>query len=277
MLEFVMMHGLGNDFIIVDAIKNKVDEFSKLSYRLCRRHYGAGGDGVIFVLESEKADFRMRIFNRDGSEAEMCGNGIRCFAKYVYDNKLTDKKSFDVETLAGIIKPEIVELKDNKAYLVKVNMGKPILERKDIPMEGEPGNVIDEPLKLADKEVRITAVSMGNPHAVIFVDTFSFDIEVLGKEIEEHPSFPKKTNVEFIQVVNENEINMQVWERGAGVTLACGTGASAALVASVLNKKTERKAVVHLLGGDLEIEWAEDGNVYMTGPAKEVYKGEFNI
>ena len=283
-MKFTKMHGLGNDFIIIDCLKDELKAPEKVANKICRRHHGIGADGLIMMLPSKKADFKMRIFNPDGSEAEMCGNGIRCFAKYVYDYKLTEKKKFDVETLAGIIKPEIAKFVGGKAHMIRVDMGEPILERSKIPMRGPPGKVINEvlelddrTLKLGNKELNITAVSMGNPHAVIFVDTYDFPTEQVGKDIEEHKAFPKRTNVEFVQVVNRNELNMEVWERGAGVTLACGTGASAALVAAVLNKKTDRKAVVHLLGGDLDIEWASDNHVYLTGPAEEVYSGEIEI
>jgi len=221
----------------------------------------------------------MGIFNYDGSEAQMCGNGIRCFAKYAYENKLVSKNKFTVETLAGIIIPELT-ISNNKILGVKVNMGIPKLRRRDIPMAGEDTpTVVDEILKINPEQIfKITCVSMGNPHCIIFVnDVKSIPVDEIGPKIENHPLFPEKTNVEFIQVLNRKEINFRVWERGVGETLACGTGACAALVANVLNKKTDRKATIHLPGGDLDIQWADDGHVYMTGPAELVFKGEIEI
>ncbi len=272
-MKFAKIHGLGNDYIFINCFEEKLEgiNVNELATKMSDRHFGIGGDGIILILPSAKADFKMRIFNSDGSEAEMCGNGIRGFAKYVYQKGLTKKKDITVETLAGIIKPKIID-----GY-VKVNMGEPILNGEQIPTT-QKGRIIDFPLKLPKRTLKITCVSMGNPHAVTFVDSFNFDVETLGWEIEHHPMFPKKTNVEFINIVNRKEVNMQVWERGAGVTLACGTGASAATVACVLNDKTDRKITVHLLGGDLEIEWNEqDNHVYMTGPAEIVFEGEYKI
>jgi diaminopimelate epimerase len=203
----------------------------------------------------------------------MCGNGIRCFAKYAIDRKLTKKTELSVETIAGIKKPKLVE-----GGMIRVDMGEPILERSQIPMEGPAGRVINEMLRLKSRVISVTAVSMGNPHAVVFVDTFYFSIEDVGKEIEHHPKFPKRTNVEFVQPVNDKELDMCVWERGAGVTLACGTGACAAAVASVLNKKASRNVTVHLLGGDLRVEWSEkDNHVYMTGIAETVFDGQVDM
>jgi diaminopimelate epimerase len=224
----------------------------------------------------------MRIFNFDGSEAEMCGNGIRCFAKYAYENKLVSKINFTVETLAGTITPELIfqDIKNKKVVRIKVNMGTPKLRRREIPMNGEDTpTVVDETLKINSEQIfKITCVSMGNPHCITFVnDVQSISVDKIGTKIENHPLFPEKTNVEFIQVLNRKEINFRVWERGAGETLACGTGACAALVAAVLNKKTDRKATIHLPGGDLDVRWADDGNIYMTGPAELVFKGEMEI
>ncbi len=271
-VPFTKMHGLGNDFVVVNCLeKNWIkdpEQFAKMS---CRRQFSIGADGVIMILPSKKADFRMRIMNADGSEAEMCGNGIRCFTKYLVDRKITDKKKFTVETLGGIKTPEIY------GKLIRVDMGEPVLERSKIPMKGNAGTVIDETLRLKDRSVNVTAVSMGNPHAVIFVDTFNIPLQELGREIENHPVFPNRTNVEFATVVNKKEIAMCVWERGVGVTMACGTGACATLVAAVLNGKTNRKATLHLLGGDLEIEWADNNHVYLTGPAEEVFSGEYFV
>jgi len=272
-LGFTKMHGLGNDFIMVGCIESSLQDPAATAKKLCDRHFGIGADGLILVLPSKKADFKMRIFNPDGSEAEMCGNGIRCFAKYVRDRGLTDKKKLEVETLAGMIKPEILD-----SGMIKVDMGEPELERANIPMRGQAGKVISEKLMLDGNELEVTAVSMGNPHAIIFVeDLEEYPVADIGSQVEDNPIFPKKTNVEFVQVKSPEEIHIGVWERGAGVTLACGTGACASLVAGVLNKKTERKAKVHLPGGMLEIEWARNNHVYMTGPAKTVFEGTIKI
>jgi len=281
-IDFVKMHGLGNDFILIDCLGKPLGDSSFLSYltkKLCDRNFGIGADGLILILPSSKADLRMRIFNFDGSEAEMCGNGIRCFAKYAYENKLVSKIKFTVETLADTITPELI-FKDKEISGIKVNMGTPKLRRREIPMNGEDiPTVVDETLKINPEQTfKITCVSMGNPHCVIFVDDAqSMPVNEIGPEIENLPLFPEKTNVEFIQILNRNEINFRVWERGVGETLACGTGACAALVAAVLNNKTDRKATIHLPGGDLDVLWANDGYVYMTGPAELVFKGEMII
>ncbi|MDP7115641.1 MAG: diaminopimelate epimerase [Candidatus Woesearchaeota archaeon] len=270
-MKFVKIHGIGNDYIFINGFEEKLVEktLPDLARKMSKRHFGIGSDGIILILPSKKADFKMRIFNADGSEAEMCGNGIRGFAKYVHEKGLTDKKEITVETLAGIIKPTI--LKDK----VKVDMGEPILDAAKIPTT-EKGQLVDFPLEVDNKCYHITTVSMGNPHAVVFVESFNFDVADVGSAIENHPLFPKKTNVEFIEIINDKELGMQVWERGSGVTLACGTGACAAAVASVLNKKSGRRVTVHLIGGDLDIEWNEkDNHVYMTGPAEIVFEGEW--
>jgi len=281
-IDFVKMHGLGNDFILIDCLSKPLGDSSFLSYlakKLCDRNFGIGADGLILILPSSKADLRMRIFNSDGTEAQMCGNGIRCFAKYAYKNKLISKIKFTVETLAGIKTPELI-FKDKEISGVKVDMGIPKLKRREIPMVGEDTpTVVDETLKINPEQIfKITCVSMGNPHCIIFVnDVQSIPVDEIGPKIENHPLFPEKTNVEFIQVLNKQEINFRVWERGVGETLACGTGASAALVASVLNKKSEHQAIIHLTGGDLDIEWIENGSVYMTGPVELVFRGEMII
>ena len=281
-IDFVKMHGLGNDFILIDCLSKSLGDSSFLSIlakKLCDRNFGIGADGLMLILPSSNKDLKMRIFNSDGSEAQMCGNGIRCFAKYVYENKLISKIKFTVETLAGIITPELI-FKDKEISGIKVDMGIPKLERREIPIEGENSpTVVDEIVKIDSKYIfKITCVSMGNPHCVIFVnDVQSISIAEIGPKIENCPLFPEKTNVEFIQVLNKQEMNFRVWERGAGETLACGTGACAALVAAVLNKKTDREAIIHLPGGDLDIQWADNGHVYMTGPAELVFKGEMEI
>jgi len=281
-IDFVKMHGLGNDFILIDCLSKPLGDSLFLSYlakKLCDRNFGIGADGLILILPSSKTDLRMRIFNYDGSEAQMCGNGIRCFAKYAYENKLVSKNKFTVETLAGIIIPELT-ITNNKILGVKVNMGTPKLRRREIPMNGkDTSTVVNETLKInSEQTFKITCVSMGNPHCITFVnDVQSISVDEIGPKIENHPLFPEKINVEFIQVLNKQEINFRVWERGVGETLACGTGACAALVAAVLNKKSERQAIIHLKGGDLDIEWIENGPVFMTGPAELVFKGEMII
>jgi len=281
-IDFVKMHGLGNDFILIDCLSKPLGDSSFLSYlakKLCNRNFGIGADGLMLILPSSKADLRMRIFNYDGSEAQMCGNGIRCFAKYAYENKLISKNKFTVETLAGIITPELI-FKDKEISGIKVDMGIPKLKRREIPMEGEDApTVVDETLKIDSKYIfKITCVSMGNPHCIIFVNNVqSIPVNEIGPKIENYPLFPEKTNIEFIQILNKQEINFRVWERGVGETLACGTGACAALVAAVLNKKTDREATIHLPGGALNIQWADDRHVYMTGPAELVFRGEMII
>ncbi len=281
-INFVKMHGLGNDFILIDCLNKLLGDSSFLSYltkKLCDRNFGIGADGLILILPSSNADLRMRIFNFDGSEAQMCGNGIRCFAKYAYENKLVSKIKFTVETLAGTITPELI-FKDKEISRIKVNMGTPKLRRREIPMNGEDTpTVIDETLKINPEQTfKITCVSMGNPHCITFVnDVQSIPVDEIGPKIENHPLFPEKTNVEFIHILNKQEISFRVWERGVGETLACGTGACAALVAAALNNKTDRRAIIHLLGGDLDILWADDGYVYMTGPAELVFRGEMEI
>jgi diaminopimelate epimerase len=284
-IDFIKMHGLGNDFILIDCINKSFGDSSFLSYlakKLCDRNFGIGADGLILILPSSKADLRMRIFNYDGSEAQMCGNGIRCFAKYAYENKLVLKNKFTVETLAGIITPELIfqDLKNKKVLRIKVDMGIPKLRRREIPMIGEDTpTVVGERLKInSEQTFKITCVSMGNPHCITFVDDVqSIPVDKIGPKIENHSLFPEKTNAEFIQVINNKELNFRVWERGVGETLACGTGACAALVASVLNKKTDREATIHLPGGDLDIRWADDEHIYMTGPAELVFKGEMTV
>ncbi|MDD3641527.1 MAG: diaminopimelate epimerase [Atribacterota bacterium] len=281
--EFVKMHGIGNDFIIMDFYSEKEPDginYNNLAKRLCQRHFGIGADGLILILPSKKYDLRMRIFNFDGSEPQMCGNGIRCFAKYAYENKLIEKKIFSVETLAGEIIPEII-FNEKTGFIegVKVDMGEPRLTGKEIPVTGNPDKkVINQELLVENNKFMITCVSMGNPHCVIFIeDVEGFPVREIGPLIEINPFFPEKTNVEFIEILNDHEINFRVWERGVGETMACGTGACAAVVAGVLNKKVNSKAIVHLNGGDLKINWADDGHVYMTGPAESVFEGSVSI
>jgi diaminopimelate epimerase len=268
---------LGNDFVLVNGFEEDLDleRFPELAVKICDRHFGIGADGLVPLLPSRTADVNMRIFNSDGSEAEMCGNVIRCAAKYLYEHELVKKKKIRVETLAGIRVPELIT-ENGRVKLVRVDMGEPLLERVEIPMLGAPSHVVDEELEVDGIAYRITAVSMGNPHCVIFVpDVEAVSLAQLGPRFETHAAFPRKTNVEFVQVLNRAEVNMKVWERGAGVTMACGTGACATGVASALNGHTGRLLTVHLNAGDLLIEWAGDNHVYMTGPAEEVFSGEF--
>jgi len=277
MLKFTKMHGAGNDYIYIEDFKDEIKTPSKLAIEMSNRNFGVGSDGLILILKSKVADFKMRMFNSDGSESEMCGNGIRCFAKYVYDHKLTDKDIINIETGAGIKNLEL-KIKNKLVASVKVDMGEPVLQRERIPMIGNPGMVINENLHLPDGvSFAITALSMGNPHVVIFVeDAENFPVTKYGPMIEEFNLFPNKTNVEFVQILNSKEVIQRTWERGAGETLACGTGASAVTVAGVMTKQTERKITVHLKGGDLKTEWSEKNNhVFLTGPAVEVFKGEW--
>jgi len=282
LVPFVKMHGCGNDYVYIDCRERAIEEPEKLARRLSDRHFGIGSDGLILICPSETAAYRMRMFNSDGSEAEMCGNGIRCFAKYLFDRGLIKDDEARIETGAGVLRVQIFAEGD-AATSVRVNMGTPRLERSDIPMDGPPGQAVDEELTIevpheGTVPLRFTAVSMGNPHAVIFVDDVTgYRVAVHGPLVENHRLFPRRTNTEFVQVIGRGELKMRVWERGAGETLACGTGASAACVAGVLNGKTDRTVVVHLPGGDLELEWADDGCVYLTGPAEEVFEGTLEL
>ncbi len=277
-MKFTKMQGLGNDYIYVDCTKNILDNPSEVAKKVSDRHFGIGSDGLVLILPSDKADFRMRMFNSDGSEAEMCGNAIRCVGKYVFDNKLTDKTNITIETLAGI---KVLELRteDGKVALVRVDMGEPILTPKEIPVEGNKDRFIAEPIEIDGQIYKVTAVSMGNPHAISYVeDVENFPLYQVGPKMETHKLFPRKVNAEFVQVIDKSTLKMRVWERGAGETLACGTGACATLVASVLNGVSERVATIKLLGGDLFIEWSEkDNHVYMTGPAEKVFHGEIEL
>lgn len=279
-MKFTKMQGIGNDFVVVDCLSESLpeDRLTEISRRVNDRKFGIGGDGLILVLPSKLADFRMRMFNPDGSESEMCGNGIRCFAKYVFDRRLTTESLIKIETLAGI-KPVRIQTRAGKVESVRVDMGQPRLKRSEIPMRGDDnGRVIREPIKIDGRKLEITAVSMGNPHAVIFTDRLdSSEVERFGPQIENHRMFPQRTNVQFVKVCSTNEIVVRTWERGAGPTLACGTGACAALVASVLTDRTGKIVTVHLAGGDLVVEWMGDNRVMMTGPAEEVFQGEIAI
>ena len=271
---FTKWQGCGNDFILVDDMERRISDPAALAKRVCDRHYGIGGDGLILVLPSDKADFRMRIFNTDGSEAEMCGNGIRCFARLVYESGRTDKTAFHVETGAGILRPSLMTI--DEKMMVRVDMGEPVLTAARIPVDGfGEERVIDQPITVLGKTYRATCVSMGNPHCVVFLDDLSaLDIDRVGPAFEGHSWFPHRVNTEFVVVRDRSHLRMRVWERGAAVTLACGTGACASLVAAVLNDKTERAAEIELDGGCLTVEWGKDNHVYMTGPAERVFSGE---
>lgn len=274
MKKFTKMHGLGNDYVYMDAIHQQIDNESDLAQFVSERHFGIGSDGLILICKSDVADFKMKMFNSDGSQAEMCGNGIRCVGKFVYDKGLTNKTTITVETLAGI-KTLILNVKNGKVETVRVNMGEPILEASKIPVVSKENPVTNLMLKALDKEFKFTCVSMGNPHAITVVeDTKTFEVEKYGKIVEVDSVFPNKTNVEFVEIVDKNHIKMRVWERGTGETLACGTGACATAVACCLNNLVDRHVFIELLGGTLEIEWSKDDNhVYMTGPAVTVFEG----
>lgn len=275
-MKFTKMHGCGNDYIYINGFEVKVDNPAELSIKMSNRNFGVGSDGIVLILPSDKADFRMRMFNADGSEAEMCGNAIRCVGKYVYDNKMTDKSMVSIETLAGI---KILDMTvvDGKVTYAKVDMGEPILKAEYIPVISDKYPVIKEKIDVLYKTYEFTCVSMGNPHTITFVnDTDNYPIEEIGKLVEIHEKFPKKVNVEFVEIIDSTTIKMRVWERGSGETLACGTGACATLVASVLNNLVERKAVVKLIGGDLLIEWDKESNhIYMSGEAVTSFEGEW--
>lgn len=279
MSGFIKMHGLGNDFVIMNFMMGEPDrDWAAEARQICDRHFGVGADGLVLLLPSDEADFRMRIFNPDGSEAEMCGNAIRCVTRYVYERGLVSDAVVTVETGAGILVPELVwgDLDDENGLLVRVDMGNPVLAPAEIPVKAEGNQAVRQTLSAAGEDITFTAVSMGNPHCVIFVPELDkVDFYKLGPAIETHPLFPRKTNVEFVQVVNPGEVKVRVWERGAGETLACGTGACAVGVAGALNGLTERKVSVYLPGGKLDIEWADNGRVFMTGPAEAVFEGNW--
>jgi len=275
-MKFTKMQGLGNDYIYFNCIDEMIENPNELAIRLSNRHFGVGGDGIVLILPSGIADFKMRMFNADGSEGKMCGNAIRCVGKYVYERGLTEKTDLDIETLSGI-KKLILNIRDNKVDTVKVNMGKPILKSADIPVVFEKDRVIREKVEIGDGSVIITCVSMGNPHCVVFCDKVDdLDLEKIGPIFENHKMFPDRINTEFVEMIDENTLKMRVWERGSGETMACGTGACAVVVAAVLNDlcKKGSEITVKLRGGDLRITYAEDDYVYMTGGAEFVFEGE---
>lgn len=276
-MKFTKMHGCGNDYVYVNCMEKMLEDPDQVSRFVSDRHFGVGSDGLILICPSDQADFRMAMYNADGSEGEMCGNGIRCVAKYVYDYGLTDQTSISVETKGGIKYLDLT-VKEGKVSLVKVNMGSPILKPSLIPIRSEKEQFVDEPVTVDGKVYRMTGVSMGNPHVVTFVDdTASLNLEKIGPSFENHELFPNRINTEFVQVLSRHEINMRVWERGSGETLACGTGTCASAVACVLNGKTDEHLTVHLLGGDLEIFYDRaNDTVWMTGPASVVFDGELS-
>ena len=278
-MKFTKMHGCGNDYVYVDCTNGMIEDPSEVSKYVSDRHFGIGSDGLILICSSDIADFRMAMYNADGSEGAMCGNGIRCVAKYVYDKGLTDKKNISIETKSGIKELELT-VEDGKVSLVKVNMGAPILKAKDIPVDIDTEKCIDSDINVDGKNYKITCVSMGNPHAVTFIDedVKLFPIEKIGPKFENHPMFPDRVNTEFVQVLNRHVVNMRVWERGSGETLACGTGTCATVVACVLNGLTDDEVTVHLLGGDLFIKYDRENNtVWMTGPAVIAFEGTVEI
>lgn len=276
-MRITKMHGAGNDYVYVNCFEPvELGDVPDLARQISDRHFGVGGDGLVLICPSERGDARMRMFNADGSESEMCGNAIRCVAKFVYDHGIAKKDELQIETGRGVLTLQC-STSNGLVDRVRVNMDQPILTSAEIPttLPGDPP--VKAPLQIGDRTLEVTCVSMGNPHAVTFVDEVTDDwVLNIGPQVEVHEAFPRKINAEFIQVLSPTETRMRVWERGSGETLACGTGACASVVAGVLAGVNERRVTVHLRGGDLEIEWAESGEVYMTGPATEVFSGEWN-
>lgn len=277
-MKFTKMQGLGNDYVYVNCFKETIENPPEMAKKVSNRNFGIGSDGLIMINPSDVADFEMEMHNADGSRSEMCGNGIRCVGKYVYDYGLTEKEHISVETLAGIKYLDLT-VEDGKVKLVKVDMGSPELVPENIPIVADGNRVIDEPINVNGTEYRMTGVSMGNPHAVVYVeDVKGLDIETIGPAFENHERFPNRVNTEFVKVLDRNTVEMRVWERGSGETMACGTGACAVAVACILNGFTEDKVTVKLLGGDLQIEWDKEADkIYMTGPAEVSFDGEINL
>ncbi len=274
MIRFTKMHGIGNDYIYINCMESTPDRLPELAIEMSDRHFGVGGDGIVLICPSEVADFKMRMFNNDGSEARMCGNASRCIARYVHDHGLTDRKRISLETLSGIKVLSLNMSGDGEVESVTVDMGEPEFRPELIPVHTESGRMVEEVVKTSQGEIKVTAVSMGNPHGVIFVDRIEdVDFDVLGPELESHAIWPDRANIEFLEVISRSEARMRVWERGTGETLACGTGACASAVAAALTGRCDRKVTIHLRGGDLAVEWGEDGHVMMTGGATEVFDG----
>lgn len=276
-MEFTKMHGIGNDYVYVNCLDTKLDNPSETAVRVSDRHFGIGSDGLILIKPSDKADFYMEMYNADGSQGKMCGNGIRCVAKYVYDHGMTDKTELSVETGSGVKQLQL-QVENGKVQTVRVCMGAPEFRPELIPVAAEGENFIQRPVQVSGKTWDVTCISMGNPHAVVFVDNVDWlNLEEIGPHFENHPLFPERVNTEFVQVIDENTLKMRVWERGSGETLACGTGSSASLVAAVVCGKSKPKVKMLLRGGELEIEWNRAENlVYMTGPATRVFDGEID-
>ena len=275
-MKFTKWQGCGNDFVIVDFLEKKPVDFAALAVKMCDRHFGIGADGLMVVCPSEMADVRMREFNPDGTEPEMCGNGIRCFARYLYDYGRVRREQFTIETIAGTMVPRVI-LENDAVTAVEVDMGVPVLAGEDIPVAGFGAEqIVAQPLVVDGKEYRMTCVSMGNPHAVIFVDDAEgFPLAELGTKFENHAVFPRKINTEFVEVRDRTHARMRVWERGAGITLACGTGTCATLTAGVLNDVLDHAADIEVDGGVIHVEWRENGHIFMTGPAEPVFTGEW--
>ncbi|MCM1076845.1 MAG: diaminopimelate epimerase [Bacteroides sp.] len=276
-IKFTKMHGIGNDYIYIDCMESIPDRLPDLAIEMSDRHFGVGGDGIVLICPSEIADFRMRMFNNDGSEARMCGNASRCIAKYVHDHALTDKTRISLETLSGIKVLSLNMSSDGEVESVTVDMGEPELIAAAVPVISASERMVEETVETSSGPIKVTAVSMGNPHGVIFVNRIEdVDFDTLGPELERHPMWPDRANIEFIEVISDDEARMRVWERGTGETLACGTGACASAVAAVLTGRCNRKVTIHLRGGNLTIEWrADDNHVMMTGGATEVFDGNY--
>ena len=274
-MKFTKMHGCGNDYVYVNGFEEKIEDPASVAIKVSDRHFGIGSEGLIMICPSKVADFLMAMYNADGSEGKMCGNGVRCIAKYVYDKGLTDKTQISIETLGGI-KYLDLQVENGAVKTVKVDMGEPVLKAEEVPVQFAKEQMIGEEVSVDGKTYNMTCVSMGNPHAVVWVeDTKGLDLEKIGPNFEHHPMFPERVNTEFVQILSRTEVNMRVWERGSGETLACGTGACATAVACILNDKTEDEVLVHLVGGDLKITYDRDTNhVFMTGPATIVFEGE---
>lgn len=276
LISFTKMHGIGNDYIYINCMESVPDRLPELAEEMSDRHFGVGGDGIVLICPSDKADFRMRMFNNDGSEARMCGNASRCIAKYVHDHKLTDKTCISLETLSGIKVLSLNMSPSGEVESVTVDMGEPELNAGLVPVRSTTEKMVEEPVATSCGEVRVTAVSMGNHHGVVFVDRIEdVPFETLGPELEKHSMWPDRANIEFLQIISPSEARMRVWERGTGETLACGTGACASAVAAALTGRCGREVTIHLRGGDLHIRWANNGHVMMTGGATEVFEGNY--
>lgn len=276
LISFTKMHGIGNDYIYINCMESVPDRLPELAEEMSDRHFGVGGDGIVLICPSDKADFRMRMFNNDGSEARMCGNASRCIAKYVHDHKLTDKTCISLETLSGIKVLSLNMSPSGEVESVTVDMGEPELNAGLVPVRSTAEKMVEEPVATSCGEVRVTAVSMGNPHGVVFVDRIEdVPFETLGPELEKHSMWPDRANIEVLQIISPSEARMRVWERGTGETLACGTGACASAVAAALTGRCGREVTIHLRGGDLHIRWADNGHVMMTGGATEVFEGNY--